>query len=266
MSFSLYLEFNTTTKYKGLNITEQSIYNKITTTTLLIKTSEVYEVASLYKPEVIILSENKLLNPSFETAVKINEESIYYKFVDSYGLMAFPWGFEIQGGSPICVSNSTIAYTGKFSIQITGLNANDSVLFALPGFKDKPKIKPFIWYRFEAWVKLSNVNGPGLRLIQQFFNGSYIWYPEYSFYGKWYIGDSDWMKIYLDARTLDEDNYVGDPVIQFIGVGIVWIDDVAFYEIRFEFPFEHIQFFIIKNELFMVKLQNLKKELLILIN
>jgi hypothetical protein len=235
--FSLYIEFKTP---KNNNYELTTAFNKAATITLLIKTSEVYETVnvSLYKPKVTVISENMLPNPSFENIVKINRGSIYYKFADLNRLMPFPWGFEVQNGSPICISNSTVAHSGKFSVQITGLNANDAVLFALPDSEDKPKIKPFVWYRFEAWVKLDNVQGPGLRLMQQFFNESYIWYPEYFFYGKWHTGTSDWIKLVLDARTLDKDNVLGDPVVEFIGVGTVWIDDVAFYEIKFEFTSE----------------------------
>ena len=234
--FSLYIEFKTP-KNNDYELT--TAFNKAATI-FNYKTSEVYENVnvSLYKLKVIVISENMLPNPSFENIVKINRGSIYYKFADLNGLMPFPWGFEVQNGSPICISNSTVAHSGKFSVQITGLNVNDAVLFALPDSEDKPSIKPFVWYRFEAWIKLDNIQGPGLRLMQQFFNESYIWYPEYFFYGKWYTGTSDWIKLVLDARTLDKDNVLGDPVVEFIGVGTVWIDDVAFYEIKFDFTSE----------------------------
>jgi hypothetical protein len=234
---SLYFEF-ASNSYNVYNYALTTTFNKAKTITLSIKTIESYEYSSLYKPEITPISENKLQNPSFEKITKVDNNNEYYKFVDSNGLMPFPWGFEVQSGSPTCISNSTVAHSGKFSVQITGLNVNDVVLFTLPGYNDKPRIKPFVWYRFEAWVKLDNVQGPGLRLMQQFFNESYIWYPEYFFYGKWHTGTSDWIKLVLDARTLDKDNVLGDPVVEFIGVGTVWIDDVAFYEIKFEFTSE----------------------------
>ncbi|MEM3608300.1 MAG: hypothetical protein QW238_05505 [Candidatus Bathyarchaeia archaeon] len=81
---------------------------------------------------------------------------------------------------------------------------------------------------------MEDVQGPGLRLMWQFFNGSYIWYPEHSLYGEWHRGDSDWVKLVFDGRTWDEDNIIGDPVVEFSGIGTVWIDDVAFYKLEIQ--------------------------------
>jgi len=166
----------------------------------------------------------------------LDRSSKYYKFADSYGRIPFPWGFEVQRGSPICISNSPIAHSGRSSVQIVGLNPNDTVLFSLFGYDYKPRIKPFTYYRLEVWVRMEQVQGPGLRLMQQFFNGSNIWYPEYFFYGRWNKGDSDWVKLIFDAKTWDGDNFVGDPVVEFSGIGKVWIDDIAFYELEIRPP------------------------------
>ncbi|MEM2936547.1 MAG: hypothetical protein QW231_05165 [Candidatus Bathyarchaeia archaeon] len=170
---------------------------------------------------------NLLPNPGFEIIVKNDDE-----FSDINGNRPFPWGFEVLSGNPICISNSSLAYGGRFSVKIIGNSSEDSVLLAIPEYALKPRISPGKIYRLEAWVKFEGLEGPGVRLIQQFFNRSYFWYPEHQIYGPWHKGSSDWTKLVLDARTFDIDNVVGDPVVEFSGEGTLWVDDISFYEVE----------------------------------
>lgn len=170
---------------------------------------------------------NLLSNSGFEIIVKNDD-----KFSDIYGNRPFPWGFEVLSGNPICISNSSVAHGGKFSVKIIGNSSEDSVLLAIPEYALKPRISPGKIYRLEAWVKFEGLGGPGVRLVQQFFNRSYLWYPEHRIYGPWHEGSSDWTKLVLDARTFDIDNVVGDPLVEFSGEGTLWVDDISFYEVE----------------------------------
>jgi hypothetical protein len=172
------------------------------------------------------LGPNLVQNTGFETIVKSDDN-----FSDVYGNRPFPWGFEILGGNPICISNGSEPHGGRFSIEIIGTSSEDSVLIAIPEYSLKPRISPGRIYRLEAWVKFENLKGPGIRLIQQFFNRTYYWYPEHIVLGPWYSGSSDWIKIALDAKTTDLDNRVGDPLVHFSGEGRLWVDDVSFCEV-----------------------------------
>jgi hypothetical protein len=236
----IYLELNFKPE-EGEYSTTIASHRVITSTlsTLSIRTTGsrgVEGTTRLYTLEQVKAGENLVPNPSFEDIKVLDRSSGYYEFADSYGRMPFPWGFEVQMGSPICISNSPISHGGRSSVQIVGLNPNDTVLFALPDSDYKPRIKPFTYYRLEVWVRMEQVQGPGLRLMQQFFNRSDILHPEYSFYGRWNKGDSDWVKLVFDARTLDGDNFLGDPVVEFSGIGKAWIDDIAFYELEIRPP------------------------------
>jgi hypothetical protein len=168
---------------------------------------------------------NLVPNSGFETVVRSNDE-----FSDIYGNRPFPWGFEVLSGNPIRISNSSVAHSGKFSVEISGVSSEDAVLFAIPEYALKPKISPGRLYRLEVWVKFENLDGPGVRLIQQFFNRSYS-APAHRIFGPWHRGSSNWTKLILDAKTVDIDNRVGNPVIELWGNGTLWIDDLSFYEV-----------------------------------
>ena len=101
----------------------------------------------------------------------------------------------------------------------------------MPEYENKPNITVGQVYRLEAWIKLVNVTGFGVRLIHQWFNDTGILFPEHSVYGEWYNGDSDWIRITLDDKTTDSDNIKGDPVIELWGNGTVYIDDMKFYNV-----------------------------------
>ncbi|MEM2865331.1 MAG: hypothetical protein QXR65_08735, partial [Candidatus Bathyarchaeia archaeon] len=72
--------------------------------------------------EQVKVGGNLAPNPSFEEIKILDRSSKHYKFADSYGRMPFPWGFEVQSGSPICISNSSISHSGRSSVQIVGMN------------------------------------------------------------------------------------------------------------------------------------------------
>ena len=168
---------------------------------------------------------NLVPNSGFEVVVRSDD-----RFSDIYGNRPFPWGFEVLSGNPICISNSSIAHGGKFSVEISGSSSEDVVLFTIPEYALKPKISPGRLYRLEVWVKFENLEGPGVRLIQQFFNRSYS-APAHQIFGPWHKGSSNWTRLILDAKTIDINNRVGDPVIELWGNGTLWIDDLSFYEL-----------------------------------
>ncbi|MBS7629546.1 hypothetical protein KEJ23_06255, partial [Candidatus Bathyarchaeota archaeon] len=126
--------------------------------------------------------------------------------------------------------NSSPAHSGSRSILMVGDSVDDMVVIAMPELVLKPKIIVGRIYRLEVWVRLDGVGGQGVRLMQQFFNSSEILLPRYRVFGEFVRGSTDWIMLTLDARIDDPDIVRGDPVIQFWGLGKVWVDDVKFYE------------------------------------
>jgi len=173
--------------------------------------------------------EEMSIYPPVETSF---EEFGYHfdEYSDSQGLRPFPWGFEVWGGRPRIYCNSSVAHSGSRSVQIVGDNLDDMVVIAIPELVLKPRIIAGKTYRLEVWVRMDGVGGQGLRLMQQFFNSSEILSPRYSVFGEFVRGSRDWTLLTLDARIDDPEMVRGDPVIQFWGIGKVWVDDVRFYE------------------------------------
>ena len=161
------------------------------------------------------------------------ENITYYgdKFSDKNGKRAFPWGFEIWQGDPLVYFEvSEEKHSGNYSAKIIGNSEDDMAVIAVPDYEDKPIIEINRTYRLEAWVKLVNVKGEGVRLMIQWFNYSEIYYPEYFIYGKFYRGNSSWMKIYIEGKPTTPTIVKGDPIVQLWGSGTVYVDDIIFYE------------------------------------
>ena len=160
-------------------------------------------------------------------------ESVSYygdSFSDRAGNRAYPWGFENWGGDTAYFYNvSAEKYSGSYSANITGDTTDDAAVLAIPEYELKPNITVGQRYRMEAWIKLVNVGGLGVRLMQQWFNSTTILFPESTTYGNWYKGNSGWIKISLTDKTTDPDNIKGDPVIELWGTGTVFIDNIKFY-------------------------------------
>ncbi|MEM2840403.1 MAG: hypothetical protein QXN62_02430 [Candidatus Bathyarchaeia archaeon] len=171
--------------------------------------------------------------PPIETSF---EDFGYYfdEYSDSQGLRPFPWGFEIWSGKPRIYCNSSTAHSGSSSVLMVGDSVDDMVVIAIPELVLKPKIIVGKTYRLEVWIRLDGVGGQGLRLMQQFFNSSETLLPRYRVFGEFVRGSTDWTMLTLDARIDDPKIVRGDPVIQFWGLGKVWIDDVKFYEAPME--------------------------------
>jgi hypothetical protein len=162
------------------------------------------------------------------------ENVSYYgdAYSDAEGYRPYPWGFETWAGNPTNWTRVTVdKHSGNYSINMTGYSTNDAVVLAIPEYALKPNITVGQMYRMEAWIKLVNVQGNGVRLIQQWFNSTNIYYPEYVTYGNWYKGNSSWIKISLDSITTDPDNVKGDPIVELWGSGTVFVDDVKFYKV-----------------------------------
>jgi hypothetical protein len=162
------------------------------------------------------------------------ENVSYYgdAYSDAEGYRPYPWGFETWAGNPTNWTRVTVdKHSGNYSVNMTGYSTNDVVVLAIPEYALKPNITVGQMYRLEAWIKLVNVQGNGVRLIQQWFNSTNIYYPEYVTYGNWYKGNSSWIKISLDSITTDPDNVKGDPVVELWGSGTVFVDDVKFYKV-----------------------------------
>jgi hypothetical protein len=162
------------------------------------------------------------------------ENVSYYgdAYSDAEGYRPYPWGFETWAGNPTAFTRVTVdKHSGNYSINMTGYSTNDVVVLAIPEYALKPDITVGQMYRMEAWIKLVNVQGNGVRLIQQWFNSTNIYYPEYVTYGNWYKGNSSWIKISLDSITTDSDNVKGDPIVELWGSGTVFVDDVKFYKV-----------------------------------
>ncbi|MBS7622687.1 hypothetical protein KEJ39_03320 [Candidatus Bathyarchaeota archaeon] len=168
--------------------------------------------------------------PPLETSFE-DTPCMFDQYSDSRGLRPYPWGFEVWGGKPAIYCDSPLAHDGKKSVQLIGNNLDDMVVIAIPELRLKPRIIPGKTYRVEAWVKMEDVGGNGVRLMQQFFNSSEIYIPRYRCFGEFVRGSTDWFKLTLDSRIDDPEMIRGDPVLQFWGIGTVWIDSMRFYEI-----------------------------------
>jgi hypothetical protein len=178
-------------------------------------------------------------NSGFENVTRVSSKDSYK---DVNRNRPLPWGAEIWEGNPTFLVDKLIKRTGKYSSKLSGTSPDDVIVLAIPDYPTEPNEigKPDInvgeIYRLEAWVKLVNVSGNGVRLMQQFFNSTFTYLPEYSFYGPFYKGTSDWFKISFDAKTVDPDNILGDPVVELWGSGGVWIDDLRFYSLQSASP------------------------------
>ncbi|MEM2964934.1 MAG: hypothetical protein QXE22_05760 [Candidatus Bathyarchaeia archaeon] len=167
-------------------------------------------------------------------------ENIKYmkdKFSDEIGIRPPPWGFEVWAGHPKTYALCAEPRTGKNALKILSDDPRTVVAIAIPDYFQKPPIRQNVTYRFSAWIKMENVTGGGLRLFQQFFTkpkigGQYIQFPKYVLFSQPYSGTVDWTLIHLDAVSTWPEIVKGDPGIMFAGRGVVWIDDVAFYEVK----------------------------------
>lgn len=184
-------------------------------------------------------------HPTEFSNANVSFEKIYYLkdyFSDKYGFRPFPWGKEIFAGKPEFLCDNTISRSGKWSFQIIGKDKLDDGALAVPFILFKPKVIPGRYYCLSFWINYNVYDGPGVRLIQQFFRnddfknkkkGKRV-YPSYACYGPWITDTSDgkWVKYNLIAKAPD-DAILGDPVIALLGTGKVNIDDAFFGEIKF---------------------------------
>ncbi|MEM3004974.1 MAG: hypothetical protein QXK96_06745, partial [Candidatus Bathyarchaeia archaeon] len=205
----------------------------ITTSLILQWGSLTFSFAHLQHPRT--RQEKSPIYPPVETSF---EDSSYFfdRYSDSKGLRPYPWGFEVWGGNPAIFCDSLPAHDGRRSVQMIGNSIHDAVVIAIPELPLKPRIIPGKTYRVEAWVRMEDVGGSGVRLMQQFFNSSDIYFPRYRFFGEFIKGSANWTKLTLDSRIEDPEMVRGDPVLQFWGTGTIWVDSMRFYEIPAPLP------------------------------
>jgi len=191
------------------------------------------------KPPLVL---HRYMGESLETTPPIYDsfEKIKYvkdKFSDDRGIRPPPWGFEVWGGHPKLYALCNESRTGENALKIASNDPRSVVVIAIPDYFQKPCISQNVTYRFSVWVKMENVTGEGVRLFQQFFTQpkikrEYVAFPKYSLFGEFHRGSADWALMYLDAMSTWPEIVKGDPGIQFIGRGTIWIDDVAFIEVK----------------------------------
>lgn len=171
-------------------------------------------------------SEAIFQNNSFEFITKSSDV-----FSDVNGFRPYPWGGEIFFGdvSFLCSRDN---YMGRRSFMIQGKNKNDHGAVAVPDMFLKPNVEPGELYYVSFWVKYEIQEG-GFRLAHQFFRLDDGRYPSYASYGPWVSGSSyqDWEYFGLIVRS-PEDSWKGDPVLEFKGIGKVFVDNACFGKIR----------------------------------
>lgn len=110
-----------------------------------------------------VIISNEILNST--TLPDEGFTSIQYynsSLCDSYGNRAFPWGIEIWNGTP-----SSAFIPGQ--VQLTGYSLNNVEALALPNPINKPIVQAGLSYTQSFEVKLVNVQGEGVRLLNQWF-------------------------------------------------------------------------------------------------
>jgi hypothetical protein len=171
-------------------------------------------------------SEAIFQNNSFEFVAKSSDV-----FSDVNGLRPYPWGGEIFFGevSFLCSRDN---YMGRRSFMIQGKNKNDHGAIAVPDIFLKPNVEPGELYYVSFWVKYEIQEG-GFRLAHQFFLLDDGKYPSYASYGSWVKGSSyqDWEYFGLIVLS-PEDSWKGDPVLEFKGIGKVFVDNAYFGKIK----------------------------------
>lgn len=169
-------------------------------------------------------NENILSNPSFEKVENIGATHYTY-LCDKYGNRAFPWGFEIWEGRPVCLFDNMVSRTGNYSAKIEGFDIDDVAVVAIPNPQYKPKVKGNTTYEWKVWVKFEDVKGQGVRLALQFFDQKSKIIKKT--FGDFYKGTAEWQIIIL-KDVVPEDAIKGDPIVELIGPGKIWMDDVEF--------------------------------------
>jgi hypothetical protein len=171
-------------------------------------------------------SEAIFLNDSFEFVAESMDV-----FSDVNGFRPYPWGGEIFFGdiSFLCSRDN---YMGRRSFMIQGKNKNDHGAIAVPDLFLKPNVEPNKLYYVSFWAKYEIEEG-GFRLVHQFFRQNDGKYPSYACYGPWIEGSSyqDWEYFGLIVQS-PPDVWKGDPVLEFKGKGMVFIDNAYFGRIR----------------------------------
>src|SRR5659263_32267 len=150
------------------------------------------------------------------------------KFSDVNGYRPYPWGFE-----PI--TGNISGYFKNGTAIMIGTNDDDASLFAVPDlYYDKPVVIEGYNFTLAFDIKLTNVSGHGVRLMQQWFEtiGAYSGDPEpfpYRFdYSDFETGTTDWHTVSYTV-TAPPGAIRGDPVIELWGKGMVEIKKPIFF-------------------------------------
>ncbi|MDD3491392.1 MAG: hypothetical protein PHG13_00215 [Candidatus Pacebacteria bacterium] len=171
-------------------------------------------------------SEAMFENNSFEFVPKSLDV-----FSDINGFRPYPWGGEIFFGdvSFVCSKDS---YMGRRSFMIQGFSKMDHGAIAVPDIFFKPNVEIEELYYVSFWVKYEIQEG-GFRLAHQFFRIGDGRYPRYASYGPWISGSSygDWKYIGLLVYS-PSDAWKGDPVLEFKGIGQVFVDNAYFGKVK----------------------------------
>lgn len=152
-------------------------------------------------------------------------------FSDVNGFRPYPWGGEFFLGeiSFLCSRDN---YMGRWSFMIQGKNKSDHGAIAVPDLFLKPNVDAEELYYVSFWVKYEIQEG-GFRLAHQFFLPDDGKYPSYACYGPWIEGSShgDWEYFGLIAQS-PSGAWKGDPVLEFKGIGKIFVDNAYFGKIK----------------------------------
>jgi len=140
-------------------------------------------------------------------------------FSDTDGNRVWPWGVEIWAGDPK-------SYFDGGEVRLIGDSADDASVLAIPDYAYKPTVEAGLNHTQSFEGKLDNVQGPGVRIIHQWFNSSEELIG--TDYGSFESGTADWHTISLHKEAPPA-AVRGDIIIELYGSGTLYLRTPKFY-------------------------------------